>query len=180
MCSNKTLFIKIGSRPQCAHPYTIAGEAGKCSLALCPGRREMLEDGQQSLPHPASLPFTVPLFLLPPPMFAHVYLSHYSCPKRFWEADSAPTLEVGLTFSSIAQSCLTLSDPMNCSTPGLPLHHQLPELAQIHVHQVGDAIQPSHLCRPLLLPSIFPSIRVFSNESKDNSKSFLTMTGSGT
>ena len=67
---------------------------------------------------------------------------------------------------SVAQSCLTLCDPMDCSTPGFPLHNQLPELAQIHVHQVGDAIQPSH---PLLSPSppasIFPRIRVFSNES---------------
>ena len=47
-------------------------------------------------------------------------------------------------FSSVAQSCTTLCDPMDCSTPGLPVHHQLPELAQTHVHQVGDAIQPSH------------------------------------
>ena len=55
---------------------------------------------------------------------------------------------------------------MDCSTPGLPVHHQLPELTQTHVHIVGDAIQPSHpLSSPLLLPSIFPSIRVFSNES---------------
>ena len=55
---------------------------------------------------------------------------------------------------------------MACSTPGFPVHHQLMELAQAHVHWVGDAIQPSHPCHPLfLLPSIFPSIRVFSNES---------------
>ena len=55
---------------------------------------------------------------------------------------------------------------MDCSTPGFSVHHQLPELAQTHVHQVGDAIQPSHLRHPLLLPpSIFPSIRVFSKES---------------
>ena len=56
---------------------------------------------------------------------------------------------------------------MNRSTPGLPVHHQLAESTQTQVHCVGDAIQPSHLilCRPLLLPSIFPSIRVFSNES---------------
>ena len=47
-------------------------------------------------------------------------------------------------FSSFAQSCLTLYDPMNHSTPGLPVHHQLPEFTQTHVHQVGDAIQPSH------------------------------------
>ena len=55
---------------------------------------------------------------------------------------------------------------MNCSTPGLPVHHQLPEFTQTHVHRVGDAIQPSHPCRPLLLlPPILPSIRVFANES---------------
>ena len=47
-------------------------------------------------------------------------------------------------FSSVAQSCLTLCDPMNCSTPGLPVCHQLPELTQTHIHRVGDAIQPSH------------------------------------
>ena len=47
--------------------------------------------------------------------------------------------------SSGTQSCLTLCNPMDCSTPGFPVHHQLPELAQTHVHWVGDAIQPSHL-----------------------------------
>ena len=47
-------------------------------------------------------------------------------------------------FSLVIQSCPTLCDPMDCSTPGSPFHHQLPELAQTHVHQVGDAIQPSH------------------------------------
>ena len=53
-------------------------------------------------------------------------------------------------FSSVAQSCSTLCDPMECSTPGLPVHHQLPESTQTHVHWVGDAIQPSH---PLSSPS---------------------------
>ena len=47
-------------------------------------------------------------------------------------------------FSSVTQSCLTLCDPMDCSTPGIPVHHQLPEFTQTHVHWVGDAIQPSH------------------------------------
>ena len=47
-------------------------------------------------------------------------------------------------FSSLAQSCLTLCNPMDCSTSGLPVHHQLPELTQTHVYQVGDAIQPFH------------------------------------
>ena len=50
----------------------------------------------------------------------------------------------GNRFSSVTQSCPTLCDPMNCSMPGLPVHHQLPEFTQTHVHQVGDAIQPSH------------------------------------
>ena len=52
--------------------------------------------------------------------------------------------------SSVTQSCPTLCNPMDCSTPGLPVHHQLPELAQTHVHRVSDAIQPSH---PLSSPS---------------------------
>ena len=69
-------------------------------------------------------------------------------------------------FSSVAQSCLTFCDPMDCSTPGVHVHHQLLKLVQTHVHRVSDAIQPSQPCCPLLLlPSIFPSIRVFSNES---------------
>ena len=70
-------------------------------------------------------------------------------------------------FSSVQSlSHVQLCDPMDCSMPGLPVHHQLPEFTQTHVHWVSDAIQPSHLlCHPLLLlPSIFPSIRVFSND----------------
>ena len=51
-------------------------------------------------------------------------------------------------FSSVTQSCLTLCDPMGCITPGFPVPHQLPELAQTHVHQVSDAIQPSHPLSP--------------------------------
>ena len=73
--------------------------------------------------------------------------------------------EVENQFSSVTQSCLTLCYPMDGSTPGLPVHHQLLELAQTHVHWVGDAIQPSH---PLSSPSLafnLSSIRVFSNES---------------
>jgi len=69
-------------------------------------------------------------------------------------------------FSSVAQLCLTLCDPVNRSTPCLPVHHQLLEFTQTHIHRVGDAIQPPILCCPLLLlPPIIPSIRVFSNES---------------
>ena len=57
---------------------------------------------------------------------------------------------LSVQFSSVAQSCPTLCDPINHSTPGLPVHHQLPEFTQTHIHQVGDAIQPSH---PLSSPS---------------------------
>ena len=69
-------------------------------------------------------------------------------------------------FSSVTQSCPTLCDPMDCSTPGLPVHHQCLGFTQTHIHRVSDAIQPSH---PLSSPSppawFFPSIRVFSNDS---------------
>ena len=69
-------------------------------------------------------------------------------------------------FSSVTQSCLTLCDPMGCSMPALPVHKQLPEFTQTHVHWVGDAIQPSY---PLLSPSPpafnLSQLRVFSNES---------------
>ena len=88
-----------------------------------------------------------------------------------WELQNYNSLlnnhrQENVQFSSVSQSCPTLCDPMNCSTPGLPVHHQLPEFTQTHVHQVSDAIQPFILCHPLfLLPPIPPSIRVFSNES---------------
>ena len=74
--------------------------------------------------------------------------------------------ETSVQLSSVAQSCPTLCDPTDCSTPGFPVHHQLLELAQTHVHW---SLMPSNhliLYRPLLLlPSIFSSITVFSNES---------------
>ena len=61
--------------------------------------------------------------------------------------------------SLVAQSCLILCDPMDCSTPGFPVHHQLPELAQTHVHRVSDAIQPAH---PLLPP--FPAFNLSQHQ----------------
>ena len=71
-----------------------------------------------------------------------------------------------IQFSLVVQSCLTFCDPMDCSTPGLPVHHQLLEFTQTHVHWVGDSINHLILCCPILFPpSIFPSIRVYSNES---------------
>ena len=92
------------------------------------------------------------MYLFPPPVVKTLVVLRACVPS--------------VQFSSVTQSCLTLRDPMNHSTPGLPVHHQLPEFTQTHIHQVSDAIQPSHPCRPLLLlPPIPPSIRVFSNES---------------
>ena len=74
----------------------------------------------------------------------------------FW----APTVYLtwcSVQFSSVAQSCPTLCDPMNCSMPGLPVHHQLPEFTQTHVHWVGDAIQSSHPLSPPSPPAPNPS-----------------------
>ena len=68
-----------------------------------------------------------------------------------WQMDSLLLCHLSsVQFSSVAQSCPTLCNPMNRSTPGLPVHHQLPEFTQTHAHQIGDAIQPSH---PLSSPS---------------------------
>ena len=79
---------------------------------------------------------------------------------ELWNGESLPNR----CSCSVLQSGLTLCDPMGCNTPGFPVHHQRPELAQTHVHWAGDAIQLI-LCHLFLLPSIFPSIRVFFNES---------------
>ena len=74
--------------------------------------------------------------------------------------------DISVQFNSVVQSCPTFCNPMNHSTPGLPVHNQLPEFTQTHVHWVSDTIQPSDpLSSLLFLPSIFPSIRVFSSES---------------
>ena len=71
--------------------------------------------------------------------------------------------------SVVVQSCPTLGDPMDCSTRGLPVHHQLPELAQTHVHRVGDAIQPSH---PLSSPS--PLALALSQHQAENILIFVS------
>ena len=84
------------------------------------------------------------------------YLSRINCQRALHSVQ----------FSSVAQSCPTLCDPMNRSMPGFPVHYQLPEFTQTHVHRVSDAIQPSHLLSSPSPPApIPPSIRVFSNES---------------
>ena len=65
--------------------------------------------------------------------------------RKMTEPSGPMSTRLSNQISSVAQSCPTLFDPVDCSTPDLPVHHQLPELTQIHVHWVGDAIQPSHL-----------------------------------
>ena len=108
----------------------------------------------------ASLNVTKKEFISPPPntlspsiapsssnnLFSSSFYPERSRERRVREFPSGPVVQ----FSSVAQSCSTLCDPMNRSTPDLPVHHQLPESTQTHVHRVGDAIQPSH---PLLSPS---------------------------
>ena len=100
---------------------------------------------------------------------SHFYLFFTNCAIREALFHSKTMCEGHSQFGSVIsvfQSCPTLCNPMNHSTPGLPVHHQLSEFTQTHVHQISDAIQPSHsLSSPLLLPPIPPSIRVFSNES---------------
>ena len=87
-------------------------------------------------------------------MLAHMLNDHQGTtingiPCRTWTFHVQPPCDF-YKLSSVAQSCPTLCDPMDCSTPGLPVHHQLLEFMQTHVDRVGDAIQPSH---PLLSPS---------------------------
>ena len=82
------------------------------------------------------------------------------------EQEESGSLTSNYTISSVAQSCLTLCNPMNRSTPGLPVHHQLPEFTQTHVHELVMPFNHLIFCCPLLLPpAIFPNIRVFSNET---------------
>ena len=132
-----------------------------------------------NLPHVllSSFPLSLPPILLPEPLnksYAPESLSwapfpgnlNYNslgcCIKLLSSSHSTPDTALSplkrgirfilssVQFNSVAQSCPTLCNPMNRSTPGLPVHHQLPEFTQTRVNQVGDAIQPSH---PLLAPS---------------------------
>ena len=79
-------------------------------------------------------------------------------------------------FSSVVQSYLTVLDPMNHSTPGLPVHHQLPEFTQTHVYQVSDAIQPSHPLSSPSPPAPNPSQLLGSYNRKKESKMTVVKT----
>ena len=83
------------------------------------------------------------------PSSKHCYMKHRQ-KSEITGQESPWNQETNIQFSSVSQLCPTLCDPMNCSTPGLPVQHQLPEFTQTHVHWVGDAFQPSH---PLSSPS---------------------------
>ena len=80
-----------------------------------------------------------------------------NCSTRGFPVLSLSTSISSVQFSSVAQSCPTLFDPMNHSMPGLPVHHQLPESTQTHVHRVSDPIQPSHLLLSPFPPAPNPS-----------------------
>ena len=92
----------------------------------------------------SGLPFPSP-GNLPDPGIKLMFLLSPASSDRFFTTSATWEAQREYQFSSVAQSCPTLYDPMDCSTPGFPVHHQLLELAQTHVHWVTDAIQPSHL-----------------------------------
>ena len=77
--------------------------------------------------------------------------------NKHMKTTSTSLIISSVQFSSVTQSCPTLCDPMNCSMPGLPVHHQLPEFTQTHVHRVGDAIQPFHPLSSASPPAPNPS-----------------------
>ena len=87
---------------------------------------------------------------------------HHECGRHFSKWNHSRVIWC----CSIVQQCLTLCDRMDCSTPGFPVLHHLPDFAQIHIHWVSDTIQPSHPLLPFSPPALkLPSIRVFSTES---------------
>ena len=114
------------------------------------GREDPLEEGMAT--HPSILAWRIPWTEEPGELW-----SVGSQRIRHDWSDLAHTHSVQI--SSVTQSCLTLCDPMNCSTPGLPIYHQIVEFTQTHVHWVSDAIQPSH---PLSSP--FPSLNLSQHQ----------------
>ena len=95
------------------------------------------------------------LLVFPDQKVPHFYSPPWIPFRRCWKSAATQDLILVVVdqFSSVIQLCLTLCDPMDCSTPGLPVHHQLPEFTQTHVHWVGDAIHPSHSLSSPSLPT---------------------------
>ena len=130
-----------------------------CSLLLCCWERALAMTSAFSWQNPTSLcpaSFRTPkpnLTVTPGISWLPIFASQSPIMKRlsFLDVSSRRSCRSSsVQFSSVTQSCLTLGDPMNHSTPGLPVHQQLPEFTQTHVHRASDAIQPSH---PLSSPS---------------------------
>jgi len=105
------------------------------------------------LKHPTHFPFLIPHYFFET-------ISHF-CTDQDWAQVTLESLPYYVHFSSVTQSCPTLCDPMNCSTPSLPVHHQLLKFIQTHVHWVSDAIQPFH---PLSSPSP-PALNLSQHQS---------------
>ena len=144
-----------------ALPLSSAGASGKESTCQCRRHKRCRFD-----PWVGKIPWrrawTPTLLFLPGESHGQRNLADYG-PWGHKESDMTAWLSMTyFHFSSVAESCLILCDPMDCSTPGLRVHHQLPELAQTHVHRVGDAVQPS---RPLSSPS--PPTLNLSQHHKD-------------
>ena len=99
-------------------------------------------------------------FLISGPQFSPGHQLFYHQILRFLLLTSV------FPFSSVAQSCLTLCYPMDCGTPGFPVHHQLPELTQTHVHQISDTIQPSHHLQTFPASGSFPVSQFFPSGSQ--------------
>jgi len=151
--SRKSGGCKGSSRKLCAFTYvTLVGPISACVVKVqpCAGARDS-NVSKTLMPLPSrgnQVPgwdrYTGRLFQLSV-MWTQTY--HIYVLLKIWSKYAAVSSD---QFSSVAQSCLTLCDSMDCSMPDLPVHHQLPEFTQTHIHWVGDAIQPSH---PLSSPS---------------------------
>ena len=124
------LLIKLLSRKEISIPFVPSGCKNVCSFAL-----------SNKLSYAYRVPYNS--------RGQHLKIYQW---EQFANIEHSPASLV--QFSSVAQSCPTLCNPMDCSTPGLPVHHQLPELAQTHVHQVGNDIQPSHPLSPPSSPAL--------------------------
>ena len=142
------------------------------------------------LTHLTTIPFILQPLQCPSPAGPCCYNTGFvssSCaclqPQDVCSSDSSAwcyvlpdTIRLSCSSCSAAQSCLTLCTPMDSSTPGFLVHHQLQELAQTQIHWVGDAIQPAYpLCPVLLLPSVFSSVRVYSTNSSQQVAKVLAL-----
>ena len=129
----------------------LSGQVRRCSQStsnLIWGWRSLWEEDPRQSENAEALGGSIPEPAGNPEEFD---VEHTGTQHRPWSTFSNMLKNwITVSVSSVAQSCLTLCDPMNHSTPGLPVHHQLPESTQNHVHWVSDAIQPSH---PLSFPS---------------------------